>query len=147
MEEADPMSFDDPEPSNPSVAAAIMAPGAHQPDLRKSLRAAGDRLVVILFYEDECEDCEAMRMLYEEFVVAYPTVLFLEANVKSNMETVNHLRLKFLPTFVAYRNHLEVGRVVTTQVDDVEEFIKHNTVKIPKYDPSELMDRSSRSRI
>ncbi len=138
-DESDPLNYDDPSIQSPT--AAIMVPGTHHPDLRKSLRAAGDRLVIILFYEDECEDCEAMRMLYEEFVVAYPDVLFLEANVQSNKETVLQLRLKFLPTFIAYRSHLEVGRLVTTQAEILEEFIHHNTIEIPKYDPSELMDK------
>ncbi len=138
-DEGDLMGFDDPTIQSPT--AAIMVPGTHHPDLRKSLRAAGDRLVIILFYEDECEDCEAMRMLYEEFVVAYPDVLFLEANVQSNKETVLQLRLKFLPTFIAYRSHLEVGRLVTTQAEILEEFIHHNTINIPKYNASELMEK------
>ncbi len=117
----------------------LSVPGGSRPSLRESLRNAGDRLVVILFYEQECEDCEAVRMLYEELVIAYPDVLFLEADVMSNVETVKQLRLKFLPTFVAYRNHLEVGRLVSVDVMDLEEFIQHNIIDIPKYDPSELI--------
>lgn len=104
-----------------------------RPDLRELLKSAGDRLIMILFYEDACEDCEAMRMLYEEFVLAYPDVIFLEANVHANREIVETLNLKFLPTFLAFRNHLEVGRIMTTDARDIEGLIEFNTVYIPPY--------------
>ena len=98
-------------------------------DFRQSLREAGDRLVIIKFYEDKCEDCDAMSQLYEEFVAKYPEVLFLEANVKNNSEAVGQLRIKFLPTFIAFKNHLEVGRLVDTKVADIENLIQKNMGK------------------
>ncbi len=115
-------------------------PESARPDLRTSLRDAGDRLVTILFYEDECEDCEAMRMLYEEFVIAYPDILFLEANVRTNKETVESLNLKFLPTFICFRNHLEVGRLVSTDAADLEQMLQSNTIYIPPYVEPEMDD-------
>ena len=98
-------------------------------NFRQSLREAGDRLVIIKFYEDKCEDCDAMSQLYEEFVAKYPEVLFLEANVKNNSEAVGQLRIKFLPTFIAFKNHLEVGRLVDTKVADIENLIQKNMGK------------------
>ena len=95
-------------------------------DFRQSLKEAGDRLVIIKFYEDKCEDCDAMSQLYEEFVAKYPDVLFLEANVTNNSEAVTQLRIKFLPTFIAFKNHLEVGRLVDTKVADIENLIQKN---------------------
>ncbi len=96
-------------------------------DLRSTLREAGDRLVIVLFFENECESCEAMRILYEEFVVKYPDCLFLEANVQYNSEPLETLRVKFLPTFVAFRNHLEVGRLVSVDAFELEDMIQQNT--------------------
>ncbi len=103
-------------------------------DLRSTLREAGDRLVIVLFYENECESCEAMRILYEEFVVKYPEVLFLEANVHYNEEPLDTLRVKFLPTFVAFRNHLEVGRIISVDAFELEKLIADNTPRKKKDD-------------
>ncbi len=106
-------------------------------DVRSTLREAGDRLVIVLFYENECESCEAMRILYEEFVIKYPDCLFLEANVAYNDEPIETLRLKFLPTFIAFRNHLEVGRIVTVDAWELEDMIQQNT---PRKKPEDLRE-------
>jgi thiol-disulfide isomerase/thioredoxin len=97
------------------------------PDFKESLRNAIDRLVIVLFYEDDCEDCYAMRELYQEFVLMYPKVLFLEANVKANSEAIKALRIKFLPTFIAFKNHLEVGRLVDVDAQQLEALIAGNS--------------------
>ncbi len=98
-------------------------------DLRATLHETGDRLVMVMFYENECEHCEAMRMIYEEFVIKYPEILFLEANVAYNERSIEALKIKFLPTFLVFRNHLEVGRVMTVDAEEVEEVIHLNLPK------------------
>lgn len=92
--------------------------------LKDALRQAANKLIVVLFFEQECEDCEAMRMLYEQFVIMYPNVVFLEANADINSESVENLRIKFLPTVIAFRNHIEVGRLVTTDAVEIEKLIR-----------------------
>ncbi len=95
-------------------------------DLRKTLDDPGDRLVVVMFYENECENCEPMRSIFEELLIKYPEVMFLEANVAYNELPVDALKIKFLPTFIVFRNHHEVGRVMTVDAEEVEEIIHLN---------------------
>ena len=112
--------------SEDSGVNKVVGGGKNYVDFRTSLREAGDKLVLIKFYEEKCEDCEAMSKLYQEFVSKYPGVLFLEANVTNNNEAVDQLRIKMLPTFIAFKNHLEVGRLVDTRVEDIENLIRKN---------------------
>ena len=111
---------------SPPQESVTVGGGGTFKDLRTSLKEAGDKLVVIKFCEDSCEDCDAMTKLYKEFVAKYPNVLFLEANITNNPEAVEDLRIRFLPTFIAFKNHLEVGRLVDTKVDDIEKLIRNN---------------------
>lgn len=120
------MNIEDHDEMSSFMEGARRRPTLSRMDLKTSLQQAGDRLVLIKFYEDGCEDCEAVSELYEEFVSKYPGCLFLEANVEDNMEAVNQLRVKFLPTFIAFKNHLEVGRLVDTKVEDIEDLIRKN---------------------
>ncbi len=93
--------------------------------LADTLREAGSSLVIIKFYDD-CEDCAAMRDVYKEFVSKYPDILFLEANVEDNDDALRDLRIRFLPTFIAFKHHLEVGRIVNTDVNALERMIREN---------------------
>jgi len=96
------------------------------PSFKESLRNAIDRLVIVMFYEDNCDDCHAMGELLQEFVLMYPKVLFLEANVKANPDAVKALRVRYLPTFIAFKNHLEVGRLVDVDAEQLEIMIANS---------------------
>ncbi len=110
-------------------------------DFKTTLREAGDRLVLIKFYEKNCEDCYAMVEVYKEFVEKYPKVIFLEADIGHNAEACQELRIRFLPTFVAFKHHLEVGRVVNTNIEDLEDLIQKNTVDPKKPTLKTIHDR------
>jgi thiol-disulfide isomerase/thioredoxin len=61
------------------------------------------KLIVMLFFEDDCMDCLAVRQLFQEFVLMYPDVVFLETNARVNMSALKELKIIFLPTFLAFR--------------------------------------------
>ncbi len=86
----------------------------------------GKSLVIVRFHEEDCEECGTV---YEDFSLQHPGVVFLESNVKANPEVVGQLQLKRLPTYVAFRNHREVGRVVGSRLKKVKALIKKHARK------------------
>lgn len=61
-----------------------------------------------------------MNSFFESLVVAYPDVIFLDANISRNHEAVSELSLKTVPTFIAFKNHREVGRYEGVSRDAIE---------------------------
>ena len=83
-----------------------------------------DRLLVVKFYEDNCDDCTAMRNQFEDLVPRYRDVVFLEANVVENLETASEMNIRLLPTFILFKNYVEVDRLVDTKRGKLEDLIK-----------------------
>ncbi len=81
------------------------------------------RMVLVKFYEGECERCDATSPAYHALEHHHPGFLFLECNVRDNPEVVELLGLKVLPTFVAFKDHCEVGRVTTVKIRKVDKFV------------------------
>ena len=91
---------------------------------RHDIKSYWDRLMVVKFYEDDCDDCLAMGTQYEDLVPKYKDVVFLEANVIENLETASEMNIKLLPTFILFKNYVEVDRLVDTQKEKLEDLIK-----------------------
>lgn len=76
------------------------------------MNSAYDQLVVCMFYEDGCKSCLSMKPVYAALVETYQGVKFLKGEIHDNYETSLSLNLKYLPTFVSFKNSKEVGRKV-----------------------------------
>ena len=74
------------------------------------MNAAHDQLVVAMFYEDGCESCFKMKPVYKALVETYQGVLFVRGDIYHNYETSLSLNLKYLPTFLCFKNSIEEGR-------------------------------------
>lgn len=92
--------------------------------LQKTLdEAAGDRMVFIKFH-DSCQTCSLMSKPYEELSKEFQNVgTFLEASLEDNLSSAKELEIKYLPTFVAFKCHQEVGRHVGVKADGLKQFI------------------------
>ena len=74
-----------------------------------------------------------MSKRYNKFSEKYPKVIFLEAAVEANPEIVDQMCITHLPTFVAFRDHEEVGRVSNTDLKKVEHLIQKQIRKRNSY--------------
>jgi len=110
------------QPSNADVLRNQLK--ASKPVFKRVFPEYSDKIIVMLFYEDDCWDCMAVRQLFQEFVTMYQDVVFLETKAKTNIDALKSLRITYLPTFVAFRNHLEIGRMVTADAKLLEVFIQ-----------------------
>ncbi len=81
-------------------------------------------LVVVKFYEDDCDDCAVTSKMFKEFSDCYPQVVFLESNIRANPEVVDQLQIEVLPTFIAFKNHREVGRVADVSLQRVDHLVR-----------------------
>ena len=84
----------------------------------------GGKLVVVKFYEDDCDDCSKVGLVFDSMVDRFQRVLFLEANVVDNLDAAVELNIKLLPTFIAFKDGEEVGRLVNCKPQNIETFIR-----------------------
>ncbi len=89
---------------------------------------AGGRLVVVKFFEADCHDCQKVGSIYDEMVKRFHRVLFLEANVQENLDAAIELRVRLLPTFIAFKDGEEVGRLIDASQNNIESFIRKYSV-------------------
>ncbi len=93
-------------------------------DFAKEVKNPG--LTVIKFGADWCQACNAMKPVIEEMAVNVPEVNFLDMNADKNADFVTSLGVKALPTFVFYKNGvqlaIEKGLNPTTLRHKVDEF-------------------------
>ncbi len=88
----------------------------------------GGQLVIVKFFEDDCDDCQQVGQIYDEMVKRFQRVLFLEANVQENLDAAIELKVRLLPTFIAFKNGEEVGRLVDARRHNIENFIRKYSV-------------------
>ncbi len=84
---------------------------------------AGDKLVLMLFFDRLAETSRAMKESFEGMVCKHPEVLFLLADVTKNNESAEALDIKATPTLIMLRNNQEVDRILNSDADEVEEKI------------------------
>ncbi len=89
----------------------------------KLAHAEPTQLVVMCFFKPNCRKCAKVNSFYESLVLAYPDVVFLDANVSRNLEAVDELSIKSVPTFVAFKNQREIGRYEGISKDAIEGLI------------------------
>ncbi len=109
-------------------AAADAAADAPKPGVATKAKetAVGGKLVIVKFYEDDCDDCNKVTKVYEAMVDRFSKVLFLEANVVDNVDAAVELNVRMLPTFVAFKDGEEVGRLVDCKPQNIETFVRRH---------------------
>lgn len=96
-------------------------PPPPEQSLAERIAGAGpEQLVVVCFYKPDCEKCGLVSSFFESLVVAYPDVIFLDSNIARNNEAAEELNLKSVPTFLAFKNHREIGRYEGVNRDAIE---------------------------
>ncbi len=97
-------------------------------DFRERIAQAGPgQLIVIRFFRVDCEKCVAVGKFYQTLVHKYANVIFLDANMARNMHAVGAMNVLTVPTFVAFKNHREIGRYEGWDNAELENWIVTNS--------------------
>lgn len=84
------------------------------------LRNAGNDLVVVDFYATWCGPCKAISPKIEELAQQLRgRVQFLKVDVDDDPDIAQQLEITAMPTFVFFRNSVEVGRVVGASLTNI----------------------------
>ncbi len=96
-------------------------------DFRSRIATAGpNQLLLIRFFKIDCEKCLEVGQFYQGLVTQYPQVIFLDANLARNLHAIGDMQVMSVPTFIAFKNHHEIGRYVGTDTRQVEALVTSN---------------------
>lgn len=91
------------------------------------------KLLLILFCESNCRDCSAVRESFRNLAgtLDQSLIISMEADVNNgfNNSAVISLDVTLAPTFVLVRDKVEVDRIVTTDIGQVQDMIRRNMNK------------------
>ncbi|XP_041035442.1 thioredoxin-like [Carcharodon carcharias] len=90
----------------------------------KSIKDAGERLVVIFFSGTWCETCQLLKPVLREIAQINTVVQFYEVNVDDSEDTAEACDIIHIPTFQFYKMGKKVAEVLDDSRESVEEKIK-----------------------
>jgi thioredoxin 1 len=71
-----------------------------------------DRLAVVDFWAAWCPPCRAMKPVLDELAVERPDLAFFSLDADSNRQTVVEHAVLSMPTFLVFRDGVEILRLV-----------------------------------
>ncbi|MCL1950612.1 MAG: thioredoxin family protein [Turicibacter sp.] len=93
----------------------------------KEFEEAKGKKSVMMFTAGWCPDCVAVKPVLPDIVSNFPDYEFYSVNRDEFIDLCQDLNIFGIPSFVAYENNLELGRLVNkdrkTQ-EEIETFIK-----------------------
>lgn len=89
-----------------------------------SSNSSSDRLILFKFYCRDCQACDHMCEPFKEMSRRFKTITFMEVDLEDNKEAMKNLKIKKLPTFVAFnKDKQEVARHVSLDPYSLYQFI------------------------
>jgi len=92
-------------------------------DLKKHLRDAGDRLVVLDFHATWCGPCKMIAPEVDSFANLYPQVLFLKVDVDECDDVASDYNIESMPTFLFIKQSQVVETLKGTNKEKLEQLI------------------------
>jgi len=77
-------------------------------------------LLVVQFHGPKCPACRSVAEFFNVLAINHPHQLFCKINVRQNKEIATAARIEFLPTFIYYKDGIEVDREVGTNCKLIE---------------------------
>ncbi|XP_059807299.1 thioredoxin domain-containing protein 2-like [Hypanus sabinus] len=114
----------EPEAESKSAEGLPLKTISSKTQLTKSIKEAGERLVVIFFSGSWCETCQGLKPAMRELAQLNNVVLFYEVNVDDSEDTAEACDIVHIPTFQFYKQGKKVAEVLDDSVDTIEEKIK-----------------------
>ncbi|XP_062917338.1 thioredoxin domain-containing protein 2-like [Mobula hypostoma] len=114
----------EPEAEKSSAGGLPLKTISSKTQLTKSIKEAGERLVVIFFSGSWCETCQGLKPAMKELAQLNNVVIFYEVNVDDSEDTAEACDIVHIPTFQFYKQGKKVAEVLDDSMDSVEEKIK-----------------------
>ena len=73
--------------------------------------------VIIDFFATWCGPCKRIAPVYEELAEKYSNVTFLKVDVDESEHIASKFNIESLPTFVLFKNGIEVTRIEGANLD------------------------------
>ncbi|CAG0898602.1 unnamed protein product [Cyprideis torosa] len=93
-------------------------------DYDNELQSAGNKLVVVDFHASWCGPCVRMHPVVNELTLKYPTVVFLKVDVDECGEVAAKENVTSMPTFLLYKNKIQVDVIKGANAAALEAAIK-----------------------
>jgi thioredoxin len=89
---------------------------------------AGDRAVIVDYTATWCGPCRRIAPLVEELAGKYPSIVFLKVDVDENEETAKDQQVSSMPTFLVYRNGINVDEMIGANTSKLEALVEKYAV-------------------
>ncbi len=89
----------------------------------KTMKAAGDKLVIVDFSATWCGPCQAIKPKYHEMAEANEDVVFIEIDVDENEDTSEKYRVNAMPTFLFFKKGEKVGEMQGANENQLREML------------------------
>lgn len=94
-------------------------------DFDEQLKKAGDKLVIVDFFAVWCGPCKIIAPHIRKMAESYGSaVQFMETDVDLNKEVAERYDIRGMPTFAFFKNGVEIGRILGSDVAKVQKFIE-----------------------
>ncbi len=93
-------------------------------NFRKNLGTFAPTTPLILLFTNQNDDHFTLKSLMESMSNKFKTAVFLKAPIEKNMVSQQRFNITNTPTWIAFKNHVPVGRVVGTNPADVSELVR-----------------------
>ena len=83
------------------------------------------KLVLVDFFAEWCMPCVMMAPIVEELAGKMKNIKFAKANIDENSELSQKYKVMSIPTFIIFKNGVEVERIIGgQQAEAIEEKLK-----------------------
>nr|XP_023654104.1 thioredoxin [Paramormyrops kingsleyae] len=96
----------------------------NQADFDKTLKDAGQKLVVIDFTATWCGPCKAIAPIFQKLSDDYQNVVFLKVDVDEAQDVASSCGVSCMPTFQFYKNGVKIGEFSGADKNKLEEMVK-----------------------
>ena len=105
----------------------------------EQLSEAGQRLVVVDFFATWCGPCNMIAPFFKQLSTKYPNAMFLKVDVDKCPGTAAANNVSAMPTFIFFRNRVELDRARGADKTNLENKIKQYYAGGPESSSSGLV--------
>ena len=96
-------------------------------DFKKTLKDAGDKLVVVDFTATWCGPCQTLAPEYSKLAEATPDVVFVKVDVDDNEEITEEYQVEAMPTILFFKNEKKLdAKVLGGDISEITKVVSEN---------------------
>lgn len=101
-----------------------------------------NKIVIIRFWGTSCHYSRLYIKEYEDFKAFNTDIKFCDVNIEETLEARKAFNIYAIPTYIIYKEHEEVGRIMGTNIYSISQYIdsSHNYEIVPAVVPEPDID-------